>query len=269
MGGSDDILVLCYHAVSGSWPVGLAVSPGALDRQLSWLLDQGYTAKTFVDAVTSSVHCKTFAVTFDDAFRSVFVEGFPVLARLGVPATVFAWPSYVDAREAAAERPPGGPAMQAWFGTPHEHELHSMSWEELRVVIAAGWEVGSHTVNHPYLTKLDDAALKWELEASRERLEKELGLPCRTLAYPSGDFDDRVVQAAGRARYEAACTLPVRFPARPDRLAWPRVSIQRNDSFSTFRLKVSPATRRVRRTMIWPGLEIARRSVGRVRRNLV
>jgi peptidoglycan/xylan/chitin deacetylase (PgdA/CDA1 family) len=263
---SGDTLVLCYHAVSRSWRVGLAVSPDALDRQLSWLLERGYTATTFVDAVTRPAHGKTLAVTFDDAFRSVFAEGFPVLARLDVPATVFAWPTYVDAREAGEERPPGGPAMQAWFGTPHHDELHSMSWDELRTVLAADWEVGSHTVNHPYLTQLDDDALKWELEASRERLEHELGRPCRTLAYPSGDFDDRVVRAAGRAGYAAACTLPARFPSHPDVLAWPRVSIQRNDSFSTFRLKVSPATRRLRQTIIWSGLESARRSAGRVRR---
>jgi peptidoglycan/xylan/chitin deacetylase (PgdA/CDA1 family) len=184
------------------------------------------------------------------------------LKGLGVPATVFSWPAYVD----ADGRPPVGPALQRFFGTTYEHELPSMSWDELREVIGAGWEVGSHTVNHPYLTQLDDAALKWELEASRERLRDELGVPCRTLAYPSGDHDARVVRATGMAGYEAACTLPVRFPPHPDRLAWPRVSIQRNDGLSTFRLKVSPATRRVRQTLLWSGLEHVRRAVGRARR---
>jgi peptidoglycan/xylan/chitin deacetylase (PgdA/CDA1 family) len=254
---APDVLVVCYHAVSPTWPVGLAIAPDSLERQVSYLLEQGYSARTFVDAVTEPPEGHTFAVTFDDGFRSVFLQGFPVLRRLGVPATVFAWPAYIDARE----RPPVGPALQPWFGTPHEHELLGSTWEELRELQDAGWEIGSHTVNHPYLTRLEDDALQWELNASRERLEAELDRPCRTLAYPSGDFDERVMAATGRAGYHAACTLPIQFPVRPELLAWPRVSIQRSDSLRTFRLKVSRPTRRLRRLSLWSALNAGRRSI--------
>ena len=60
--------------------------------------------------------------------------------------------------------------------------------------------------------------------------------------------------AAGRAGYEAACTLPARIhPARP--LEWPRVGVYHDDSDRRYRLKVSRAVRAVRSSRAWDALE--------------
>ena len=69
---------------------------------------------------------------------------------------------------------------------------------------------------------------------------------CRTLAYPSGDHDERVADFTRRAGYDAACTLPAIFPRHPDPYLFPRVSVQRNDSLAEFRRKVSRTGRFVR-----------------------
>jgi peptidoglycan/xylan/chitin deacetylase (PgdA/CDA1 family) len=249
-----DVLVLCYHAVSREWPVGLAIRPETLRRQVRWLLDRGYRPATFHDAVVSPPAAKTFSVTFDDGFRNVLTEGYPVLSELGVTATVFPSTAFVDSQD----EPRVGAKLHEWIGGPFERELFGMTWDELRTLVEAGWEIGGHSVTHPYLTQLDDEKLDWELAAARERLEQELGVPCRTMAYPTGDHDERVIAAAGRAGYTAACTLPSRFPAAPRPLAWPRVSIQRDDGFLKFRLKVSPALRRLRTTAAWSAVHRAR-----------
>lgn len=260
-----DVLVLCYHAVSPTWPVSLAISPDRLQRQIAWLLERGYRHATFRDAVLSPPAAKTFAVTFDDGFRNVLVHGLPALSRLGVTATIFPSIEYIDSQVT----PRVGPDLQQWIGSAHEPDLHPMSWDELRKLSEAGWEIGSHTMTHPYLTRLEDSTLAWELEASRERLEHELQRPCLTLAYPSGDFDKRVAEAAGTAGYEAACTLPARFPARRDPLEWPRISVDRDDGFLAFRVKVSRTVRVVRCSPLWVGLEKTRRVFGRVAPDLI
>jgi len=54
-------------------------------------------------------------------------------------------------------------------------------------------EVGSHTMTHPYLTKVDDATLDYELSQSKENLEKLIGEEVTSFAYPYGDFDSRVI----------------------------------------------------------------------------
>jgi len=57
--------------------------------------------------------------------------------------------------------------------------------------------------------------------------------------------DERVIAAAARAGYRAAAALPAHWE-NPRPLAWPRAGIYHPDDFRRFRLKVSPAVRRVR-----------------------
>lgn len=248
----SDTIVLCYHAVSERWPAALSVTPAAFERQLELLLRRGYEGMTFRDAALGNARGKRIAVTFDDAYLSVLEVGRPILDRLGLPATVFVptdWP--------ARGEPMRWPGIDQWMGTEFEDELRSLTWEQLAGLAAHGWEVGSHTQSHPRLSTLDDDTLDRELRDSRAECERRLGLPCRTIAYPYGDYDSRVAAAAGRAGYEAACTLPSRIhPARP--LEWPRVGIYHEDSDRRYRLKVSRAVRAVRSSRAWDALERVR-----------
>jgi peptidoglycan/xylan/chitin deacetylase (PgdA/CDA1 family) len=232
-------LVLCYHAVSERWPAALSVTPDALRDQLALLRRQGYRGATFSDVALGRVDGKVVAVTFDDAFSSVGELAKPLLDEVGMPATVFVPTGYVG-----REGPMAWPGTDNWVGGPHEAELSCMSWDELRALRDAGWEIGSHTRSHPHLTRLSDGDLAEELRSSRADCERELG-GCESLAYPYGDYDERVVAAAGAAGYSTACTLPDSMHrARP--LAWPRVGVYHADAGLRFRLKLSPAVQRLR-----------------------
>lgn len=46
-----DLLILCYHAVSPSWPAALSVTPDALESQLTRLARAGYRGVRFSDAL--------------------------------------------------------------------------------------------------------------------------------------------------------------------------------------------------------------------------
>jgi peptidoglycan/xylan/chitin deacetylase (PgdA/CDA1 family) len=252
---AEDRVVLCYHAVSPTWPIGLAVTPQALEEQVSLLLRRGYEPATFWEIVHRPPARRSFAVTFDDGWVSVLEHGFPVLQRLGVPGTVFVASTLVD-----HERRLRGAVIDPWADGPHEHELYCLTWPQLRRLQESGWEIGAHTMTHPRLTRLDDEALAQELVGSKARCEEMLGVPCRTMAYPTGDFDARVERAAEAAGYEAAAALPKRFTSgRP--FAWPRVSVQRDDSMAVFRIKVSRAVRALRRSSLWPRIDQARQVV--------
>jgi peptidoglycan/xylan/chitin deacetylase (PgdA/CDA1 family) len=241
-----DVVVLCYHAVSDDWPVAMAVSARTLERQVRHLLERGYAPATFHDAITRPPARRTLAVTFDDGFRSVFESGYPVLERLGVPATVFV-PTDPTDRDA----PRTWPSLDRWSGTPYEAELEGVSWERLTELARAGWEIGSHTCTHPRLTTLDAPSLQRELALSRQICEDHVGAACRSLAYPYGDVDGRVVEAARTAGYAAAATL-ASWRARPDPLEWPRVLILRGHTDARFAADLSPLRRRLRSSRAWP-----------------
>ena len=230
-----DVLVLCYHAISESWRSSIAVTPGRLDRDVARIVSRGYVGATFSDAVTGLPATRTLVVSFDDAYRSTRLAA-PILARHGVPGTVFAPTSFVGAGS-----PMRWPGIEQWSDGPDREELLCMGWEELAELAASGWEVGSHTVTHPRLPELGDAALNEELTASRDELERRLGRPCTAIAYPYGLWDQRVANAAAAAGYRAGCTLS-RWPHRSQPLAWPRVGCYEDDRL--FPLKTAAPPRR-------------------------
>jgi peptidoglycan/xylan/chitin deacetylase (PgdA/CDA1 family) len=256
-GRGSDALVLCYHAVSESWPADLSIAPARLRQHLEHLQRRGYRGVTFGELVAGA-EGKVVAVTFDDGYRSVIRLAQPILAELGFPGTLF-----VPTDHIGSEQPMAWPGIEQWLGTEHEPELIPMGWDEVRRLRDAGWEIGSHTRSHPKLTQIDADRLAEELGESRRICAAELGA-CATIAYPYGDHDEAVVAAAGAAGYAAAATLPDGSPP-PRPLAWPRVGIYNNDDLRAFKLKVSPAVRRARGSAAWPlvagGLRSAKRKV--------
>ena len=233
----EDTLVLCYHAVSEDWTADLSVTPDALEKQLTTLVERGYRGVAFRDAV-AGVDGRAVAVTFDDAPRSVHRIALPIMEELGLVGTVF-----VPTAHVGSDEPMAWPGVDRWLGGPHEEELLCMSVEQLADLLERGWEVGSHTHTHPHLTELDHAALSGELERSRALLEGWLG-ECVTLAYPYGDVSPAVAAAARSAGYLAAATLDASLkPVDP--LLWPRVGVYHGDRRWRFRLKAAPTVRRL------------------------
>jgi peptidoglycan/xylan/chitin deacetylase (PgdA/CDA1 family) len=240
-----DRLVLCYHAIGDQWPAPLAVTPRSLEEQVLFLVRRGYRARTFSDALAGSDGDFSLAVTFDDSYRSVFERAFPLLRAMGVPATVFAPTALVG-----TGAPMSWPGIERWLDGPYAPELVGMSWGELGELADAGWEIGSHTRSHARLTELGAEALAEELRGSREDCERQLGRPCQTLSYPYGAVNSHVVGAAQDAGYLAAAAPPMRLSGER-RMRWPRVGVYPVDDLRRFRLKVSPAMRRLRGSRAW------------------
>jgi peptidoglycan/xylan/chitin deacetylase (PgdA/CDA1 family) len=252
----SDLLVLCYHGVSEGWPSDLAVTPERMERQLESLVNRGYRGATFTAAVTERSHEHTIVVTFDDGYSSVRSLAAPILARLGLPGTVFVTTQFVGSDE-----PMSWPGIEQWLNGQWANELLPMDEGELRALADSGWEVGSHTHTHPYLPELTDSALREEMEQSKQALERVLQRTCSAVAYPYGAWDDRVVRAAANAGYRAGGTLPGRLHAQHP-LSWPRVYVGRRDGDSRFFLKVYPIFRWTRSTPVWRAVDAARARAG-------
>jgi len=233
----SDVLVLCYHAVSDRWASDLAVSRACLERQVGQLVARGYRGATFTQAIVRPSHAKSLVVTFDDAFASTLLAA-PILARLGVPGTVFVPTAFVD-----KPGPMRWPGIEHWADGGHGNELTCMTWDQLADLAREGWEVGSHTASHPELPSLPDRELAEELTESRAAIEDRLGRPCESIAYPYGLYDERVSAAAEAAGYVTGGTL-TRLPHRAEPLAWPRVGAYETRPW-LFRVKTSPVLRRV------------------------
>lgn len=91
-----------------------------------------------------------------------------------------------------------------------------MDWPTVRALPRRGIAIGSHGCSHTPMPFLDDDDLERELQDSRGRLESECGTPVTSIAYPNGDFDDRVASAAKRAGYALGFTTQSGWNRRGD-----------------------------------------------------
>jgi peptidoglycan/xylan/chitin deacetylase (PgdA/CDA1 family) len=85
-------------------------------------------------------------------------------------------------------------------------EFRPLSWQEVCELDRAGIEIGSHTVSHPILTRIDPQKLQSELRVSKAQLEAVLGRTVDLFCFPNGDYDWQVVREVERAGYRTAVT---------------------------------------------------------------
>jgi peptidoglycan/xylan/chitin deacetylase (PgdA/CDA1 family) len=144
-----------------------------------------------------------YALTFDDGAASDYAVVFPILRELGVRATFFVVPTLVDT--------PG-----------------YVGWAELREMVAAGMEVGSHSLTHPFVNALDRGGLVREFGESKRVLEERLGIAVRSASLPRGWEPPALRPVLVELGYRAFCTSRVGwwYPGN-DPLAMPRVAIRR------------------------------------------
>ncbi len=240
----SQLLVLCYHAVSETWPAALSVTPARLDAQLAALRRRGYRAATLSEAVAEPSPARTVVISFDDGYRSVLELAAPILERHGFPATLFVPTGSVD-----SEQPMIWPGIDQWIGGPHEDELMPLDWDGVRELRRRGWQIGSHSVSHPRLTALSDSLLDDELSSSKAMCEEQLHERCTAIAYPYGSSDTRVARAAARADYDVGVDLS-RWLTPTEPLRVPRVGIYHEDDERRFAMKISLVLRTARRSRL-------------------
>jgi peptidoglycan/xylan/chitin deacetylase (PgdA/CDA1 family) len=117
-----------------------------------------------------------------------------------------------------------------------------LNWDGVRK-LAKNFEIGSHTVAHPILTRIPPARLEQELRESKQMIEAETGKPCFCIAYPNGGADDvstAVTEAAANTGYKLGFTLAERYSGvDEDPLALSRFCVQGHLPASYFEFRTS------------------------------
>ncbi|MCG6941384.1 MAG: polysaccharide deacetylase family protein [Thiohalocapsa sp.] len=114
--------------------------------------------------------------SFDDAPITVYNNAAPLIAKYKFPATLFVITGLV-----------ARPGEQSWY----------MNWDQIHDLYQQGWEIGSHSHTHAYLTQISDAALAKEVDESFKTLTAQHLNP-EVFATPYGDYNAKVVAAIGK-----------------------------------------------------------------------
>ncbi len=188
---SATVPILIYHSVREYRPKDSAnsrryiITPETLEAELKFLKGKGYVSIGFDDladhlATGRPLPEPCVIISFDDGWESEYKSAFPVLKKYGFRATFFVFTNAIGKK-------------------------HYMSLEELKTIRDAGMWIGSHSLSHPFLTKIKDAAaLRRQIFESKRILEEKLGVPVTAFAYPFGQYDKEIVSLVREAGYRTA-----------------------------------------------------------------
>jgi len=166
---------------------------------------------------------KLVALSFEDAYASVYEYAWPTMERYGFRGTLFVVAGYVG-------------RQNQWNTNFGGRRFRHLNWKELKTLSEAGWEIGSHTESHRDLTALNTEELMRELRESKQALEDALGVSVQILSYPFGRYDERVRDAAMEAGYRMGCAFS---PHRDDPFTMAQTAIYRMDTMLDFEVKAT------------------------------
>jgi peptidoglycan/xylan/chitin deacetylase (PgdA/CDA1 family) len=248
---ADSLPVLTFHTLECRERRSSAISfsPKVFQRGMARLHASGWRTLSLLEVVDclrrgAPFPERSFVITFDDGYQSVYDEAFPILQRYGMSATVF-----LTVGE-------GGIAHSA--GRLPAIEGRSMlSWLEIVEMQRAGIEFGAHTLTHPDLTRLPRERVEAEICESKAVIESALGVQVSSFAYPYGYYDRQSRQLVQR-HFACACSVRMGLVTRDsDRYALERVDAYYFRSDPLFGIIL---------TKLFPWYVMARRVQRRIRR---
>jgi peptidoglycan/xylan/chitin deacetylase (PgdA/CDA1 family) len=143
-------------------------------------------------------------LTFDDGDAGWYYSALPLLEKAGLRALFFVTPALI--------------------GTPGY-----CSWEQLHALVEAGHQVGSHGMTHRFLPDLDEQDCLQELSASKQEIEKRLGISVESVSFPGGRYGARELAFARRAGYrQCYSSVPGRLQEKA--FCQPRVAVRAQTS---------------------------------------
>jgi peptidoglycan/xylan/chitin deacetylase (PgdA/CDA1 family) len=229
---SRGVPVLLYHAFSESDESSrFVVTRRVFARQMRLLSLLRFTVLPYGEFARSlreggRLPSRTAVLTIDDGYADNGELAAPILERHGFGATIFAVTDCLG-------------AINDWSDAAPLRGRRLLSVQQLAPLHERGIEFGAHTRTHASLPDLPDEAVAEEVESSRAELERALGAPIYTFAYPYGRLDDRAIAAVQRAGFLSACTTEPRLACLGDHpLLIPRLEIKRADSLWRFLRKV-------------------------------
>lgn len=230
--------VLMYHMVrehiDGAKFNKLRVKPAEFEKQVAWMKAEGFHFVTMQELVENwGKHPeKTVAITFDDGYLDNLENAYPILEKYQAKATIYVvvdrhdrdWSTYKKAHHNSGE-------------LAREPKLND---QQVQFLAQSGVvEIGSHTLTHANLDKLDAVACLSELLDSKQLLEQLTGKSVNSFAYPFGIYSQRDVDFAQQVGYSNAVTTKEGIDGvNPDFMQLQRIKISGKDSMFAVKLRL-------------------------------
>lgn len=176
---NNNAVILLYHHVSNDTPKITSVSPEIFEQQLDYIEQNNFSVwplEKIIDHINNGMHLpkKTLAISFDDAYESIYTEAYPRLKARNMPFTIFVTTESVD-----------------------RQYNQQLDWQSLNTMQKNGASLANHTVTHPHMLYhlADETDQQWqqrmkhEVIAAQQRLEEKTASRLKLFAYPYGEHN--------------------------------------------------------------------------------
>jgi len=194
--GIQIVPILCYHRFGKTCKSNLCISERTFAKQLEYLKNNGYHTIHLSDLMEflnykTAIPSKSVIITLDDGYQSIYEFAFPLLKRYGYTATLFIYTDFIEASR------------------------NALTWNHLRELKSAGFEIGSHSISHADLTvKLPyendqtfRSRITKEFLNSKKIIDRELNQDTQFFAYPYGNYNQQILDLFPKAGYKLGLTI--------------------------------------------------------------
>ena len=209
--------ILMYHYIeplpndADNIRIGLTVQPGVFRQQLAYLHAQGYNSISLYDLtyhLTQGVPLpdKPIVFCFDDGYRGLYQYAVPHMKAFGYTGTVFVLTQLMD-----------------------EHHPSYLTWEMARKMYESGWKIEPHSKTHVQLSHRPFELVQYQILGSMQTVQAHIGRQPRYFSYPSGLYDEQVIEYLKELGFWGAVTTEFGF--KHDFLnsfTWKRVRVSGN-----------------------------------------
>lgn len=231
-------IILMYHRINDALPPSdLVVATAKFRQQMEYLA--AHCEVVGLESLLTDERRKKkeegrkkVVITFDDGYRDNYLNGYPVLKELGLPATIFLTTGMIgtDKKRSRYQDMPS-PDM--------------LSWAEAKEMMHSGMTFGPHTASHPHLSALSCKEQKKEIEESIVMLNTNLSreeISTSMFCYPYGDYNAQTLNILKGLGIKLAVTIkPGINNEQTNLLQLKRTEISGIDSMFDFKKKLCGA----------------------------
>jgi peptidoglycan/xylan/chitin deacetylase (PgdA/CDA1 family) len=218
----QEVPILMYHEIGdpdGPWE-SLYVSEASFRNQMEYLKSNGYNTITLRDLQKNReglrrLPPKPIVITFDDGYSSMYSLVYNLFKETGMKGVFYIYPKK--------------------FGS-----WNSLTEEEIKEMSDNGMEIGSHSMSHLNMHKMNKNQLKYEVEESKKILEDITNRPIESFCYPAGRLSESLIEELINAGYTNAVTTKYGIYSHDDNIyKIKRIRINYSDSLNVFINRIS------------------------------
>lgn len=177
----NEIIILMYHRVNDEVKKELSVKAKNFQWQMNYLRRKNYSVLSMDQAYrkikNNNIKGRYIVLSFDDGYEDYLIEAYPILNKYNFPSILYLVPGYIDQNQ-----------IYRWDKDLGKSDL--LSWQQILILKENPLiEFGSHTLHHYDLDRLQRNQLAFEIQKSKEIIEKRLNRKICHFSYPRGLYN--------------------------------------------------------------------------------